>query len=321
MTSQLEPEEVQAIADAMAAPTGARAEVAERDFRIPRRLSLEVVKKLEESLRTSVPSFQRALQAIVPTEIILEPTSVREITARGLFDSVPEPFLIARYLTGRAPGWVVWEPESAIAAVQAALGMPVSEDERIDTSRELSYIERRMMGRILEALLRPVAERFQLSVEGLSIAEKPDEIGSWEDEGPDADAHRLCVDLNLTAAGRTSNLTLYMPGFLPAEVDLDETGPDVSSPGFMHEVAVDVRALFDAVQVPLSDLLDIEVGDILPLGPVRSSRVTLVVDQTPVAHAKLGRNYERLAVRLTDMIAHEELGEPSHEQPPSQPTR
>lgn len=303
MSSQLEPEEVQAIADAMAAPTAVAPEVAERDFRIPRRLSLEVVRKLEEALRNSVPSFQRSLQSVVPTEITLEPTSVREITARGLFAKVPESFVIARYLTDRAPGWAVWEPEAAIACVQAALGMPVSDEDEIDVSRELSFIERRMMARILDALLRPIADRFQLQVDGLTIAEKPDEIGSWEDEGPDADAHRLCVDLSLTAAGRTSNLTLYMPGFLPAEVELEEEEEVAATPSHMTEVPVEVRALFDAVEVPLSDLLDIEVGDILPLGPVRSARVTLLVDDAPIAHAKLGRNYERLAVRLTDMVA------------------
>ena len=247
MTSQLDPEEVQAIADAMSEPQQAAPQVAERDFRIPRRLSLEVVRKLEEALRNSIPSLQRSLQAVVPTEIVLEPTSVREITARGLFDNVPEPFVIARYVTGRAPGWAVWEPEAAIAAVQAALGMPVHDDEEIDTGRELSFIERRMMARILNALLAPIAERFQLDVDDLAIAEKPDEIGSWEDEGADADAHRLCVDLQLTAAGRTSSLTLYMPGFLPAEVELDEEQEETTTPAHMTQVAVDVRALFESV--------------------------------------------------------------------------
>ena len=86
MTSQLDPEEVQAIADAMSEPAAAPPQVAERDFRIPRRLSLEVVKKLEEALRNSIPSFERSLQRVVPTEIQLEVASVREITARGLFD-------------------------------------------------------------------------------------------------------------------------------------------------------------------------------------------------------------------------------------------
>ena len=67
--------------------------------------------------------------------------------------------------------------------------------------------------------------------------------------------------------------------------------------------------------MPLSELLDIEVGDIVPLGPVRSSKITLMVDKTPIAHAKLGRNYERLAVRLTDMVQDAEGGDPTDQQP------
>jgi flagellar motor switch protein FliM len=310
MSAQLDPEEVQAIADAMAVDGGEKPplEVAERDFRIPRRLSLEVVKKLEGTLRNSIPSLKRSLQSVVPAELVLEPIAVREITAAGLFENPSPPFVIARFMTGNAPGWVVWEPSQAIACVQAALGMPDADGSKVDPDRELSFVERRLMARILEMLLAPIAKRFNLEVEGLFIAEKPDDIGSWEDEGPDADAHRLCVEFSLQALETESTITFYLPGFLTAGVDLDEVEEAVEAPAVLGSIPIEIGARFDPVEVPLSQLLEIEVGDVIPLAPVRSAQVTLNVEDRAIASAELGRNYERLAVRVTEIFeAHPEV--------------
>jgi len=303
MSAQLDPEEVQAIADAMAVGLGKKAplEVAERDFRVPRRLSLEVVKKLEGTLRNLVPSIKRTVQGVVPVEMELEPICVREIAARGLFEDQPEPFIIARFMNRRAPGWVVWEPTQAITCVQAALGMPAGTPE-LDATRELSFVERRLMARILGALLTPVAARFGFETEGLFIAEKPDDIGSWEDEVGDADAHRLCVEFRLTVLGTEATITLYLPGFLTAEVELDEDEELLETPPVLKSVPVEIGARFDSVQVPLSQLLQIEVGDVISLAPVRSARLTLNIDNRPVASAELGRHFERLAVRVLDIF-------------------
>jgi len=318
MPAQLDPEEVQAIADAMAVGGGEKApqEVAERDFRIPRRLSLEVVKKLEGTLRNSIPSITRSLQGVVPAELGLDLIAVREITAAGLFENPAPPFVIARFLADKAPGWMVWDPAQALACVQAALGMPDAGGSNVDASRELSFVERRLMARILETLLNPVAKRFGVEVDGMFIAEKPDDIGSWEDEGADADAHRLCVEFSLSALETDSTITLYLPGFLTSGVELDDEEDATEAPAVLGSIPIEIGARFDPVEVPLSQLLEIEVGDIIPLAPVRSAKLTLSVDSRPVASAELGRNYERLAVRVLELFKHE----PGGEAPISSPT-
>lgn len=318
MPAELDPEEVQAIADAMAVGGGEKAprEVAERDFRIPRRLSLEVVKKLEGTLRNSVPSLTRSLQGVVPAELELELGSVHEITAAGLFENPAAPFVIAHFTSGKAPGWMVWDPAQAICCVQAALGMPDVDGSEVDATRELSFVERRLMARILETLLQPIARRFNIEVQDLFIAEKPDDIGSWEDEGPDGDAHRLCVEFHVKALGTDATITLYLPGFLTSGVELDEDEEASEAPAVLGSIPVEIGARFEAVEVPLSQLLEIEVGDIIPLAPVRSAKLSLSVDDRPVASAELGRNYERLAVRILEVFENQ----PDGEQPLNSPT-
>lgn len=304
MSAQLDPEEVQAIADAMTVGADARppASVAERDFRVPRRLSLEVVKKLEGTLRNLVPAIKRKVQSVVPVELEVEPLCVREITARGLFEDQQAPFVIGRFMNKKAPGWVVWDPAQAITCVQAALGMPHVEGEELALDRELSFVERRLMARILGALLTPVASRFGFETEGLVIAEKPDDIGSWEDEANDADAHRLCIEFRLEVLGTDATITLYLPGFLTAGVEPDEDVELRETPPVLQSVPVEIGARFDPVEVPLSQLLQIEVGDVIPLALVRSARLTLNIDDRPVASAELGRHFERLAVRVLDIF-------------------
>jgi flagellar motor switch protein FliM len=312
MSAQLDPEEVQAIADAMQDESGATTQtvdVSERDFSVPKRLSLEVIKKLDGTLRNSIPSLQRSLQAVLPTEFQLEPTSVREITALSLFEKIQRPFVIAKFESQGAPGWVSWSHEPAIDCVQAALGMTKAAPEEDDEEprddpydREFSYIERRVLGRLIEAIIAPLSRVFKFDVNDIMVAEKEDDIGSWEDEGLDADAHRLCVDLELKVFGSTSTLTLYLPGFHSKDVEEVEEELASEAPRHLEGIPIEMRALFDTVEVPLRQLLDLEVGDILPLSPIRSTNLTVNVGDEPVARGELGRNFERLAVKILEVF-------------------
>ncbi|MFT5079443.1 MAG: flagellar motor switch protein FliM [Planctomycetota bacterium] len=312
MSNQLDPEEVQAIADAMTDDTGATntpLDVTERDFAVPKRLSLEVIKKLDATLRISIPRLKRSLQAVLPAEFQLEPTSVREMTALGLFEGIRQPFVIARFESQGAPGWVSWTQEPALDCVQAALGMAHidadgddEDDNAPESDREFSYIERKVLGRLIEAIISPLAQVFKFEVDDMMVAEKQDDIGSWEDAGADADDHRLCVDLELIAFGRTSTLTLYLPGFHSKDVEEEEEQLASTPPHHLENIPVEMRALFDSVEVPLRQLLDLEVGDILPLSPIRSTHLTVNVGHEPVARGQLGRNFERLAVRVLEVF-------------------
>ncbi len=313
MTSKLTSEEEQAIADAMAGSGVAgtkNMDVTERDFRIPRRLSLEVIKKLDATLRNSIPSLKRSLQSVLPAEFVLEPTGVREMTALGLFEVTQAPFVIARFESQGAPGWVSWSHEPALACVKAALGVtPSQRDDGDDVDpdaekeqRDFSFIERRVLGRLIEAILAPISRMFKFDVNNMLVAEKEDDIGSWEDAGQDADAHRLCIDLQLDALGMASSLTLYLPGFHSKDVEEEEEATSVQTPKHLEAIPIELRALFDTVQVPLSQLLDLEVGDILPLSPIRSTNLQINVGDEPVARGELGRNFERLAIRVLEIF-------------------
>ena len=323
MSNQLDPEEVQAIADAMKDENGATnipLEVAERNFAIPKRLSLGVIKKLDGTLRNSIPRLKRSLQAVLPVEFQLEPTSVREMTALRLFEGIQQPFVIARFESEGAPGWVSWTQEPALECVEAAIGVAQivpaqegqegEEDEEVedqeapeprDLNREFSFIERRVLGRLIEAIISPLSQVFKFEVNDLIVAEKLDDIGSWEDAGAEADDHRLCVDLELIAFGRTSTLTLFLPGFHSKDVEEEEEAQRSDPPHHLEDIPVEMRALFDSVEVPLKQLLDLEVGDILPLSPIRSTNLTVNVGREPVARGQLGRNFERLAVRVLEV--------------------
>ena len=312
MPNQLNPEEVQAIADAMTDKNGAPShslDVTERDFAVPKRLSLEVIKKLDATLRISIPRLKRSLQAVLPTEFQLELTSVREMTGIGLFEGISQPFVIARFESLGAPGWVSWTQEPALECVEAALGMAHAQvdgndkkETRHDPNREFSNIERKVLGRLIEAIISPLSQIFNFEVDGMLVAEKPDDIGSWEDAGSESDDHRLCVDLELVAFGRTSTLTLYLPGFHSKDVEEEEEELASEPPHHLESIPVEMRALFDSVEVPLKQLLDLEVGDILPLSPIRSTHLTVNVGHEPVARGQLGRNFERLAVRVLEVF-------------------
>ena len=56
-----------------------------------------------------------------------------------------------------------------------------------------------------------------------------------------------------------------------------------------------------AIDIPLSDLLRLEVGDVIPLGVQAGGQLDLVIEEVPCAKVRWGRHDGRLAVRIDQL--------------------
>ena len=86
MSSQVEPEEVEAILAAVGDPERTPPEVESRDFRQPRRLSAEGLDALRRGFEGAVADVQAGLGTILGEDLPVRFGSVREVPADGLFD-------------------------------------------------------------------------------------------------------------------------------------------------------------------------------------------------------------------------------------------
>jgi len=285
--------------DATAPAEGARRpapEVSTRNFAKPLRLSPEALASAQLRIRRALLPLDRHFERALRRPHDLEVVQVAEANAGALFRDLQEPFVIARFDVGGQPGWLVWEVEGALAAAEIMLGAvePTSQE-----ARACSTLERRCVQRLMAPMVEAVCSAMGLQARGIEVVRTTDEVGSWSDGGPGAQPRRLSVHLAFDGPGGSSGLDLYLPGIEPAG---DGPAPDRAAPlpGYLAGVAVNVAARLGANQIPLADLLSIEVGDVIPLAAPIDEPLRIYVEDVPhpCGRGHLGSKHGNLAIRL-----------------------
>jgi flagellar motor switch protein FliM len=205
---------------------------------------------------------------------------------------------VQRFEVERQPGWLVWETSAAVAAVEVALGQAAPEQA---TTRPLTSVERTLLGRLLGSVVTALAKGLDLAAERHRIVEESDGIGSWRDGGVKADPQRLHLCLSFHGPSAPSVLHVYLPSpAAPAAIPAAQT-PKAALPARYTEIPVTLAARLGAVEVPLAELLAIEVGDVIPLDLALGSPLSIEVENLPCMTAVLGRSQGKLALRIVDV--------------------
>jgi len=301
---QVEPEEAQAILDAVRASDGdgpTAASVAARDFARPLRLSQRALdrvgKRIAGVLEECAKDFSRALRGTHALAL----AQLREESAEGLFDGVGAAFVVLRFEVGGQPGWLVWEPAGAVAAVEVALGAP----EARAVERTLTAVERGVAGRLLESLLQRLAAAVGVKTAAARMVARADDLGSWRDAGPLADRARLRLRLELEGPAGRGGLDLYLPGV--AGDDGEPAPPEGALPAHLDPVSVELSAHLGTCDVPLRELLALAVGDVIPLDTPEDGTLAVLVENVPCARARWGTRHGQLALQIQDVTRPDDL--------------
>lgn len=324
MGGLVDPEEAAALANAAGATgDGAQQRVAvvvPRDFTEPRTLSADRIARIRKTLSARMQTIANALAGPLRGHPTLTLGEVGEVNAQGLFDGFVRPFLVHGFQCAGQLGWVVWDPAAARIASDTVLSGPKAEDndeddEENDGEEErealpsgplpgdpmLTRTERRVIGALLDEVLRRIAGEFGLDVEKGTIWQEPEELTTLEDLGPDADSRRLFIHLAFEdEAGTTSDIRLYLPGIAAAE-DEEAGAGDGDAPVHLAPVDMDVSAVLGGTNVPLSELLAIEVGDVIPLDARIGDLVSVEIEETTCARGRFGARHGLLAVLVEDV--------------------
>jgi len=301
VAGNVDPEEAQAILELVREERSVRspAEVLQRDFREPRRFSSDDVSHLQRSLQASLAGLDGFLTGLfrVPHRVGL--AGLREVSAHGLFDGLEGPFVLARFQLAGQPAWIHWQCRAAVASVETLLGAGGAEP----AARSLSRVELTVLERLLGGVVASVAAAFDRSAEGFAIVKAAEDVGHWRDGGPDADPHRLAVDVAFEGPGEASTFHLYLPGFSggAAAGAAEAADEPLALPPHLEHVSVDLSARLGANDVPLSDLLSLQEGDVIPLGTSVGDPVQLRAEGLACGTAELGSRNGRLAVRVLDI--------------------
>lgn len=320
MSKNVDREEVQAILDAVdqGAETQPPADVQPRNFHQPRRLSRERLQYLAQLVNASLQGVCREVGSLVRQHHKISLASVSEVNVLGLFHGYDPPFVVDTFECGGHVSWILWDSVGAVASVETILSGPPSSPEdavegagdeqeaaqtRTYEARRLSHSECRVVESLLKKILVPVAGAFGLETSGGQLAQEPEELTTLEDCGPDADARRLMLHFLFEGPGGPSDIRIYLPD-VGEEDPIDEregASEETPLPNHLHLVGLDVAAYLASVDVPLSDLMSLEIGDVIPLGVEAGSPVDLYVEDRCCAHATWGRHLGMQAVRIRDL--------------------
>ena len=291
-----------------------------RNFRQPRRLSNARLAHLSKLIGSVLPRACTEIAAPLRAYHKVTLASVSEVNAQSLFSGLGAPFVVLCFDCQGHTSWLVWESTAAAAAVERVLSGPLrgsadQEDERNDTGREgevvasiearrLSRSEKRVIAGVLFRLIRPVAEALGLPIVEGEIAQEPEELRTLEDSGPDADARRLLLHFSFDGPGGASDLRLYLPGVGEDDDSRRAARERVKLPDHLDAVQMSLAAYLGSVDVPLQELLALEVGDVIPLGVEVDSPVELYVEDRACALAAWGRWHGNLAVKVLTLDPH-----------------
>ncbi|MFT5292072.1 MAG: flagellar motor switch protein FliM [Planctomycetota bacterium] len=293
MSANVEPEEVEAVLVGIADESRDAVQVESRDFRRPQRFAPATLYLFGQALKKSLFTLPNALEGTCGVKLGLSLASIGEVTAEGLFEDTGDEALLLKFLVDGQPGWMRWDAMEATALAEALLGSSSRETE----TRALTRLEERLVGEPLVSIVAVLAQVLGLETSGFDFAADANAAGTWRDGEGEIDSHRLDIELDITRAGSEGS-TMHI--YLPIQADTKaEQAPQVDLPDHMTDVSVEVCVQLATAEITLSQLLQLEVGDVIPTDVAVDDPAVLLVEDRPFARGHLGTHRGRFAVRLS----------------------
>lgn len=274
--------------------------VESRDFRAPRRLSVEQLAAMARAVAKTLPEASRHLGGWLRNDARLDVQALVETTLDLACDPLKEPWCVWSVDCGGETGLLVWDASAAVVAAECALGGTPAPDTG---ARALSIVESRVLEHALGPAVAAVAKSLGSDVKSMRHVADAAALAKLR-EGC-GEAPRLAVQLGLDQEHGPSSLRLLL-----ARVKAPETGPapapakgKTALPGALNPVQVEIGAHLGDVEVPLADLLSLEVGDVIPLALELDGIVDVHVEGARCMTARIGSHKGQLALRVAALGA------------------
>jgi len=281
------------------------------DFSRPTPLSQEHVRRItrahEGFCRTAGPRLSAELKLALELALI----EVDQRTWGGTMSSLPQPTVVAL---------LELEPleRHALVAIEQPLVMQIlerllgaSNPQPQPVERPLSELEQVIARRVFERFVTELSPPWEELIGGrLTIRDVHQQLGMVRIASAAEPVLVVTVEVRIDAT--SSTLSIVCPADILAAADTGDedsspAGPDSESTRRLTQslsgVPLDVRAEVAALNVPLSSLLELRPGDILPLGARPDDGVTLWAGDRAVRRAQVGRSGRHRAVSLLEVLS------------------
>ncbi len=298
---------IQAGAAAAATPRG---RVRQYDFSVPDKFSKDALRALQHLHDGLARSLTTSLSAHVRGMMQVDSPVVTQQTYQQFIAEVAEPSVLAAFSAEPLPGTGVWEIEARIAfpIIDRLLGGP---GHGIEVLRSLTEIEMTVIQRVVNVILDQWREGWghtaELHPKLLSLETNPLFL---QIAGPNEIVLAVAFAVHLGPDEGQMRLCLPFPCLEPILSRLAmrawSQGPAAPRPGQEAEVAralqgarVPVHVELGRARLPLSTVVALQAGDLVPLPVPLTAPATVFVGDRPRFHCRIGRVGRRLAVEIT----------------------
>jgi len=323
MSETLSHEEIAALQQALkagriqAGGSGApRGRVRQYDFSVPDKFSKDTLRALQHLHDGLARSLTTSLSAHVRGMVQVESPAVTQETYQQFIAEVAEPTVLAAFSSEPLPGTAVWEIEARIAfpIIDRLLGGP---GHGLEVLRSLTEIEMTVMQRVVNVVLDQWREAWGHTVELhpqlLSLETNPLFL---QIAGPNEIVLAVAFIIRLGPDEGQMRLCLPFPCLEPIIGRLAmrawSQGPSQPRPGQEAEVAralqgatVPVHVELGRASMPLSTVVALRPGDVVPLPVPLGTLATVFVGDSPKFRGRIGRLGRRLAVEITGLQSEE----------------
>jgi flagellar motor switch protein FliM len=298
VASNVSTEEIVAILAPQDAGARAAGRAAPRDFRRPRRLSTAQVEHLRRQACKSLPALESLLRASLRGPHKVEVAHLGEVDAHELATELQVPFSVVRFECAGQACWAVWDLPACIAVTEVVLGATQAPQ---DARRKLSSVEAGVAERWIARFIAACTASFGLESSKVRLTQTHEDLALDVDLPRGKDPQRIALTLSIEGPGCTGTLRLLIAGIKPpelAQAAAASSKKPASLPAYLAPVRIELSARLGSAEIPLAEVLALEVGDVIPLGSESERVLEVLVQGRVCATALLGQDDGRMALRI-----------------------
>ncbi len=307
MSQNLSTEEVASLMDAEPSKSGASTEVAPRDFRRPMRLSTAQLERLRRMAEKALPEIESTFTTWLRRPHKATIAAATEVDAHAFLASLEEPMCVVFFDSVGQPAWTAWDSGAAVGAAELALG---TSEVKAQEPRALSSIEAKLLANLVNRVTATAAGALNVEAKNFRFAQSTEDLKASREAIGANDPQRVCLQIALESAGETSTMRVYLPGVRTPDVDKTTASAKPSAraplPAHLSSIPVEIGVQLGSTELPLSELLGLEVGDVILLDVEVGSSLDVYVEGEACATARWGQHAGQLAIKIDALGARRE---------------
>lgn len=281
---------------------GPRPTVATRDFKEPRQLAPADLEALRRPADAAGAACVIAFRSFLPVPVELQNVEVAEASLDSALHKSGDAVVTLLAETAQGQALLVLDQAGAALLAEIALG---ADELATVGARPLSPLECTLLERVLARVLDRAAHPFQLTVKDGRLI--PDRAALLRELKAGGDRRRVVVRLLLAIGPSNLVVQAFLPGVKAPAAKPPAPAPakDERRTTLLNELAptrVEVSAVLAEAEILLSELLALEIGDVIPLKISPGEPVEIRIEGQTRALARFGEHKGDIAVQITQVL-------------------